>query len=191
MAKVAFSNCPRCAYDLQGLPGTHRCPECGLVYDELTHVWQPVVRWYLYVALGGCSLLLALLIGEFVISGAQGDFPSLWDLLFAGFFGWVAYRALVYIIGARRKRLFVAITPSGIMSNTSRGAHSFEWHDVPDGVLDPDGDLPPPYRRRLDRWSREIFRDRVETAVFSALAARAKRSYGETGKRRNIETLKR
>jgi hypothetical protein len=26
--------CPRCNYDLTGLPAAHRCPECGFEYDE-------------------------------------------------------------------------------------------------------------------------------------------------------------
>ncbi|MEM7229318.1 MAG: hypothetical protein AAF432_10950 [Planctomycetota bacterium] len=26
--------CPRCSYDLAGLPASHTCPECGFVYDE-------------------------------------------------------------------------------------------------------------------------------------------------------------
>ena len=31
--------CPQCDYDLQNLPAAHRCPECGLQYDDQTLVW--------------------------------------------------------------------------------------------------------------------------------------------------------
>ncbi len=42
-----ISGCPRCDYDLTGLPSQHACPECGFAYDEHTMVWKrirPTVR---------------------------------------------------------------------------------------------------------------------------------------------------
>ena len=32
--------CPRCDYDLQGLPIDHQCPECGLKYDLRSKLWR-------------------------------------------------------------------------------------------------------------------------------------------------------
>ncbi|MCA9290994.1 MAG: hypothetical protein KDA25_07690 [Phycisphaerales bacterium] len=39
------SRCPRCHYDLRGLPDAHRCPECGFEYDmsSLFLVGRPFV----------------------------------------------------------------------------------------------------------------------------------------------------
>lgn len=34
-----LSVCPVCDYPLDGLPGPHRCPECGLAYDEQSRDW--------------------------------------------------------------------------------------------------------------------------------------------------------
>ena len=31
---MRLTRCPACAYDIDGLPPRHRCPECGFVYDE-------------------------------------------------------------------------------------------------------------------------------------------------------------
>jgi hypothetical protein len=31
---MALAECPKCGYDLTGLPAPHRCPECGFKYDE-------------------------------------------------------------------------------------------------------------------------------------------------------------
>jgi len=41
MPAPGLERCPRCDYDLQGLPQEHRCPECGLAYDTASRVWRP------------------------------------------------------------------------------------------------------------------------------------------------------
>jgi|GEM_PF-2041008 len=38
-APTGSTLCPQCDYDLQHLPAAHRCPECGLQYDDDTLVW--------------------------------------------------------------------------------------------------------------------------------------------------------
>jgi hypothetical protein len=34
LRRFRFTRCPRCDYDLTGLPRAHRCPECGTEYDQ-------------------------------------------------------------------------------------------------------------------------------------------------------------
>lgn len=34
-----LEQCPACTYSLQGLPLNHRCPECGLPYDQHSGCW--------------------------------------------------------------------------------------------------------------------------------------------------------
>ena len=42
--------CPRCTYDLRGLPNEHKCPECGSAYDMVVvrstwlHWWPVALR---------------------------------------------------------------------------------------------------------------------------------------------------
>lgn len=41
-----LSACPRCNYDLRGLPADHQCPECGLKYDAESEAFRiPRRRW--------------------------------------------------------------------------------------------------------------------------------------------------
>ncbi len=37
--------CPRCDYDLRGLPTVHACPECHLAFDKATRVWRNPLRF--------------------------------------------------------------------------------------------------------------------------------------------------
>lgn len=56
--------CPRCDYDLRGLPRAGRCPECGLRFNERSCGWETPLT---LARLQGLILVLAL-----VISGVQG-----------------------------------------------------------------------------------------------------------------------
>ena len=31
---VRLIRCPKCGYDISGLPARHQCPECGFAYDQ-------------------------------------------------------------------------------------------------------------------------------------------------------------
>ena len=49
-----IAKCPRCSYDLTGLPDKHQCPECGLSYDRDSEVilfspLPPLVRWFIRI----------------------------------------------------------------------------------------------------------------------------------------------
>ena len=68
--------CPRCDYDLTGLPEQHTCPECGCGYDQHS-IGIPLTgrrhqRWalWLFIPIGGLLTVLA------VQRGASG-----WDTL--------------------------------------------------------------------------------------------------------------
>ena len=88
---MRLTRCPACAYDIDGLPPRHRCPECGFVYDErmfLLEGWRlPGRRTWLrmmivygpiaIIALGvlrsayGWSLLSLLVIATTAIAGTS------------------------------------------------------------------------------------------------------------------------
>lgn len=40
-----LKQCPHCDYPLAGLPAAHRCPECGLGYDEFSQLWCRSAGW--------------------------------------------------------------------------------------------------------------------------------------------------
>jgi len=43
---LRLHRCPKCEYDLTGLPAAHRCPECGFEYDETMFdlpAWWPSI----------------------------------------------------------------------------------------------------------------------------------------------------
>lgn len=46
--------CPQCEYSLQGSPSEGQCPECGLRYDEQSHIWvaRPIVEIIVLVIIG-------------------------------------------------------------------------------------------------------------------------------------------
>ena len=48
-----IDRCPQCGYSLAGLPSNHRCPECGLAYDEDSEVYKHSRPLELFAALGG------------------------------------------------------------------------------------------------------------------------------------------
>lgn len=53
--------CPRCGYDLTGLPEVHTCPECGLEYDPHCRVMRSDVRRFEYKQLLFGGALLAMI----------------------------------------------------------------------------------------------------------------------------------
>ena len=100
---LRLNYCPRCGYDLGGLPGGHVCPECGFEYEEGTccieitgNVWRG--RWpnlILILGIGICVLRL----GMHLFKAGQTDwtqigFDSYLVALFSFplFFNWMRYR---------------------------------------------------------------------------------------------------
>ncbi len=56
--------CLECDYSLEGLPGPHRCPECGAAYDDATTIFRPKIRWKNYIPHFGVLFYVVYLIGS-------------------------------------------------------------------------------------------------------------------------------
>ena len=82
--------CPRCDYDLQGLPAAHVCPECGFEYDSNTRVWRDVswrrrINRCLSIVLSVLALLLFLFsIYQFWTGNEHLGFNSFWQAAILG-----------------------------------------------------------------------------------------------------------
>ena len=75
---IRLLRCPRCNYDLGALPRSHRCPECGFVYDEKMFVlegWRlPGLRaWWRSMIVGAplAFIVLGMLRAEFGVSWSR------------------------------------------------------------------------------------------------------------------------
>ncbi len=107
-----LKRCPRCEYSLAGLPRKHRCPECGLEYDEHTRVWEVRKPW----ALRG--VLLLVLFGLLAIEALfyclypTGVFASQWA---GAIFLLVSVVLFVRQWLLNHRRDFAAVTPKGVM----------------------------------------------------------------------------
>ncbi len=67
--------CPRCDYDLTGLPESHQCPECGCPYDSFSTAIHLTGRRNQYLWLVLYPLALAL---PNVLRVARGRVVELW-----------------------------------------------------------------------------------------------------------------
>lgn len=56
--------CLECDYSLEGLPGPHRCPECGVAYDDVTTIFRPKIRWKNYIPHFGVLFYVVYLVGS-------------------------------------------------------------------------------------------------------------------------------
>lgn len=122
--------CPRCRYDLDGLPCPHRCPECGLAYDEMTHVWsyQPMntrawAATVFLIALAGITAMFVVDDSTSLRNKLRG-FLHLWH-------DWVIVLiAAALLLDAVRARVF-AITPDGILlTGPRRRKQLIPWQHV-------------------------------------------------------------
>jgi hypothetical protein len=111
-SRRALDRCPVCNYSLRGLPAAHRCPECGLEYDEHSIIWYPPRRrrWYAaFFALVSLGITGAGMEGIFPFEGPTVDF---WIGL-----GAVAFGVLGFVLAVRvfLTRPFVAVVPLGVI----------------------------------------------------------------------------
>ena len=112
-----FKKCVRCGYSLRGLPANHRCPECGLRFDE---------RCALYRVTNPRQLL------------------ALWLIVFGG--GWVSLRNLPHLaklgsasawqkVGAIAGALWFVIAVIGVWLFVRHYRRGFEVAITSDGLI--------------------------------------------------------
>ncbi len=53
---ITLAACPKCGYQLEGLPAAYRCPECGYAYDERTFVLTGITRGMKSLTVGRAAL---------------------------------------------------------------------------------------------------------------------------------------
>lgn len=112
--------CPVCRYSLEGLPRTHRCPECGLAYDEFSFASYPRNLWWY---MGPVLILMAPQsvewLGLFRFHRWVIVFP--FALLVAGG---------TFIVVSYRRQPFVAATPGGLMIRRWLRVRRYSWDSV-------------------------------------------------------------
>jgi len=117
--------CPDCRYDLIGLPAEHYCPECGLPYDRETYVFDSALpRW----PLGVLIFIIAALLIFYVGLGVIEKFRPLPGLVFP-LLGMLAFQIFLF---RRMGRLYLALTPRGIIAFTTQGwrRKEFPWKEL-------------------------------------------------------------
>lgn len=109
--------CPRCRYDLTGLPTSHTCPECGLHYDDNTRIWRPGLDWRHYFAgYGGGGLVLGFVL--YCIGVCAGAQPAILEAVMCMFLPAITLLIAMLVQWLRLGRIsnrFVAITGSGLL----------------------------------------------------------------------------
>ncbi len=104
LQKARPERCLRCDYSLTGLPAAHRCPECGLEYDEQTFVLGGIVRGTRGQRPGRAALWVVVALGLWpgaaviapLAMGTAGGFGCLAVAVL-----WIAL--LVYLIATSRR----------------------------------------------------------------------------------------
>ncbi len=123
--------CPSCAYSLKGLPGAHKCPECGLGYDERSTVWRarvPKATWMgLLGFLGGAPTVFQILLNGPMEK--REVFP--WSYMFVVLYVGAFIGLLVYILRITRRGLPVAATADGVVLRLGRMIPPFiPWSNI-------------------------------------------------------------
>ena len=177
-----LKTCPKCEYSLVGLPAPHRCPECGLEYDEFSCEWENR-RWRRAGRVLGvlglvvyCVVLLAYFIAVY-----RSRFEP-WLCLSGVLLVFLAYRLLPLFARGRR---FIALCTRGIYARTDTiGIVFIPWQSFQrSGRFDPGrtGWEPMLFFRRRGFLRRLGLRDVLSPSValhhFADVLAQAQRHY--------------
>jgi len=174
IATLPLKECPACKYSLEGLPGSSRCPECGLELDEGTVVHCPSRPWKTCFGLLGSELLLFYLLGpltygflESVLGPALGKYTALAGLVL------VPLGTVIQVYLSNRKGRFVAVTSSGIAVRNLHGLVFVSWEDF--SMLSIVDTSPWIKRRGQDQTIslRGVFDNRQEMRVFQTAVSHA------------------
>lgn len=112
----AEAKCPKCGYDLRGLPAAHVCPECGDAYD----IFRRIVRLDYGRGWRGFSIVAVILLGIYAsaiwehwdVTSVTGLMPILLPLAFVPIFYlvrvlfWNPYRLVIDHDGVHVKYRF-------------------------------------------------------------------------------------
>lgn len=112
--------CPVCRYSLEGLPRAHRCPECGLAYDEFSFASYPrSLWWYAWPA-------LILMAPQWVNMFNLLRFGRWWGIALLS----ILIVGIAFLVVAYRRRPFVAATPGGLMIRCWLRVRTYSWDSV-------------------------------------------------------------
>ena len=101
---LRLTHCPRCGYDLEGLPREHACPECGYAYDmtvSMIWVWsdgeEPKIFNVVSNGLSAAFLFLIFLMLLWAVP-RNGGFGIWFFLIITGFGSFTTYKSLIKTI---------------------------------------------------------------------------------------------
>jgi hypothetical protein len=178
MPAPGLEHCPRCGYDLRGLPGNHRCPECGFEYDEQTWIRRPKHPRSAYVPLVLAGVWSVAQTFRLVRSIVGGD-PLLTPFTVVGSLALPVIIALTFKLRSTNRRgRFIAVTPFGIVVRTAQREESIPWHAI--------RSVAPAGRVVLIRWRDDSgafqlehsFDNNLEANAFRTAFERALQRYG-------------
>jgi hypothetical protein len=173
MSLPGIERCLRCDYLQEGLPDEHRCPECGLAYDEHSRVWRPSRPFPIAAAVVFFGVVLPVVIVALLNDATYAPFVKIGALLWFTLvlFGAMRMRAI------HRNKYVVAVLPEGLFVRIGE-SELIPWSDVATPTITPAGDV------RVHRVETTettdlsgIFGDRSEQLSFILLVKEAREQH--------------
>jgi len=121
--------CPRCQYNLRGLPVAHACPECGLQFDRRWKILAGPTSSFRNTGQARLVRGLMIAVAPIVVVATLGP---LFLLRAGGWLGWTVIAVSLPIVGVgvwlayRKPRRFVAIGPNGLV--IYQGGRTIQYH---------------------------------------------------------------